>query len=75
MVSYGRHFHLRRGRVIFAAQNLQIVTISFLRFGIRMPLPFLVAGIYAVGMLTGGSLMTLLRQSMQGAKRPAARAP
>ncbi len=60
---------------IFAAQNLQIVTISFLHFSIRVPLAFLAAGIYVLGTLTGGSLVALLRQSMQGAKRRAERAP
>ena len=60
---------------IFAAQNLEIVTVSFLRFSIRVPLAFLAAGIYVLGTLTGGSLMALLRQSMHGARRRAVAAP
>ena len=58
--------------VIFAAQNFGIVTMSFLGFSARVPLAFLAAGIYVLGALTGGSLMAVLRQSMEGTKRRAA---
>jgi uncharacterized integral membrane protein len=54
---------------IFAAQNLQIVTMSFLGFSARVPLALLAAGVYLLGTLTGGSLIALLRQSVEGAKR------
>jgi uncharacterized integral membrane protein len=54
---------------IFAAQNLQIVTMSFLSFSARVPLALLAAGVYLLGTLTGGSLIALLRQSVEGAKR------
>jgi len=55
--------------IIFAAQNLQIVTMSFLGFSARVPLALLAAGVYLLGTLTGGSLIALLRQSVEGAKR------
>ena len=55
--------------IIFAAQNLQIVTMSFLGFSARVPLAVLAAGVYLLGTLTGGSLIALLRQSFEGAKR------
>ena len=55
--------------IIFAAQNLQIVTMSFLGFSARVPLALLAAGVYLLGTLTGGSLIALLRQSIEGAKR------
>ena len=58
--------------IIFAVQNLQIVTMSFLGFSARVPLALLVAGIYLLGTVTGGSLLSLLRQSIEGAKRPTA---
>ena len=54
---------------IFAAQNLQVVTMSFLGFSARVPLALLAAGVYLLGTLTGGSLIALLRQSFAGAKR------
>jgi uncharacterized integral membrane protein len=54
---------------IFAMQNLQIVTVSFFRVGAQMPLAFLVAIIYLLGALTGGSLFALLRRAFEGARR------
>ena len=58
--------------VIFAVQNLQLVTMSFLGFNARVPLALLAAGIYLLGTVTGGSLLALVRQSIEGAKRPVA---
>jgi len=55
--------------IIFAAQNLEMVTMSFLGFSARVPLALLAAGIYLLGTVTGGSLLALLRQSIEGAKR------
>ena len=55
--------------IIFAAQNLHIVTMSFLGFSARVPLALLAVGIYLLGTVTGGSLLALLRQSIEGAKR------
>jgi uncharacterized integral membrane protein len=56
--------------VIFAVQNLHLVTMSFLGFNARVPLALLAAGIYVLGTATGGSLIALLQQSFEGAKRP-----
>lgn len=56
--------------IIFAFQNLQVVTMSFLGFSARVPLALLAAGMYLLGTVTGGSLLTLLRQSFEGARRP-----
>ena len=55
--------------IIFAVQNLQIVTISFLGFSAEVRLAILAVGIYLLGTVTGGSLLALLRQSIEGAKR------
>jgi uncharacterized integral membrane protein len=55
--------------IIFAAQNLQMVTMSFLGFSARVPLALLAGSIYLLGTVTGGSLLALLRQSIEGAKR------
>jgi lipopolysaccharide assembly protein A len=48
---------------IFVAQNLGIVTISFLGFNGRIPLALLVGVVYLLGAATGGSLFALLRRS------------
>jgi lipopolysaccharide assembly protein A len=72
-----RWFHLTiivlfiAATVIFAAQNLEIVTMSFLGFSARVPLALLVAIIYVLGMATGGSLWALLRRSLRGSRRAA----
>ena len=56
--------------LIFALQNLQSVTISFLGLSISAPLALLVIVIYLIGMATGGSAWALLRWAVQGSKRP-----
>ena len=57
--------------IIFAVQNFQTVTVSFLRISARTPLALLVAIIYLLGAVTGGSLLALLRRSIEGARRGA----
>jgi uncharacterized integral membrane protein len=53
---------------IFAIQNFETVTMSFLGFSARAPLALLVAIVYLLGMATGGSLWALLRRSFQGSR-------
>jgi lipopolysaccharide assembly protein A len=48
---------------VFAAQNFETVTISFLGSNARVPLALLVAVTYLLGAATGGSLFALLRRS------------
>jgi uncharacterized integral membrane protein len=55
--------------VLFAAQNFHLVAVSFLRISLEIWLAFLVVIIYVLGALTGGSLLALLRHSIQGARR------
>ena len=55
--------------VIFAFQNLQLVTMSFLGFSARAPLALLIVVIYLLGAATGGSLLALLRRSYEGSRR------
>jgi lipopolysaccharide assembly protein A len=57
--------------LIFAAQNLQSVTVAFLNFRVSAPLAVLIALIYVLGMITGGSLWALIRWALEGSKRPA----
>jgi putative membrane protein len=54
--------------VVFAFQNFEIVTMTFLGFNARLPLALLVAIIYLLGMATGGSLLALLHRSLQGSR-------
>jgi lipopolysaccharide assembly protein A len=54
---------------IFALQNLEIVTMSFLGFAARVPLALLVGAVYLLGAATGGSLFALLRRSYEGSRR------
>ncbi len=55
--------------LIFAWQNLQIVSVSFLASTISAPLALLVFVVYVLGAATGGSLYALLRKSVQGSRR------
>jgi uncharacterized integral membrane protein len=55
--------------IIFALQNFEIVTISFLAFNARVPLALSVAIVYLLGAATGGSLFALLRRSYEGSRR------
>lgn len=54
--------------VIFAFQNLETVTMSFLGFSARVPLALLAVAIYVAGAVTGGSLLSLVRRSYQGSR-------
>ncbi len=54
--------------LVFAAQNFQSVTMSFLGFSIRLPMAIMALALYLLGMATGGSLLALVRRSIEGAK-------
>jgi putative membrane protein len=54
--------------IIFALQNFEIVTISFLGSNARVPLALLVVIVYLLGAATGGSLFALLRRSYVGSR-------
>jgi uncharacterized integral membrane protein len=58
--------------LIFAFQNLDLVTMSFLGFNIRAPLAVVAIIVYVLGALTGGSLLALRRKSYEGSKRSSA---
>ena len=59
---------LAAATLIFALQNLEIVSVDFLWFSVRTPLAILVATTYVVGMATGGSLWALIRRSVRGTR-------
>ena len=54
--------------IIFALQNLEVVTMTFLGLNARVPLALLVAVAYLLGAATGGSLLALLRRSYEGSR-------
>jgi lipopolysaccharide assembly protein A len=55
--------------LIFALQNLQGVTVSFLGFTIGAPLAVVAIVVYLLGMATGGSVWALVRWAWQGSQR------
>ena len=58
--------------ITFAAQNLETVTISFVRLNLSLPLALLTIVVYLLGAATGGSLFALLRRSYHGSWRSVA---
>ena len=55
--------------LVFALQNLEVVTMTFLGFNVRAPLGLLTIVVYLLGTATGSSLIALLRRSYEGSKR------
>ncbi len=55
--------------LIFVFQNLGVVTMSFLGFGLRAPLSIIAAFMYVLGALTGSALYALLRKSVHASQR------
>jgi putative membrane protein len=60
---------LAAATLVFILQNREAVTMSFLGFSIRAPLAILIAAVYVIGAVTGGSLFALLRRSYRGSQR------
>ena len=52
----------------FVAQNFQSVTVAFLGSRFSLPLALLAVIIYALGMITGGSVWALMRWAWAGAR-------
>jgi uncharacterized integral membrane protein len=59
--------------VIFVVQNREVVTMSFLGFGVRAPLAILAVVFYVLGAITGGSVYALLRKSVSESQLTGAR--
>ena len=57
--------------LLFKFQNLETATVSLFSASITLPLSVLVFVIYVLGMLTGGSLLALLRTWIGRARRSA----
>lgn len=54
--------------LLFKVQNLDTVTVSLFSFSATLPLSLLVLLIYALGMLTGGFVLALVRGWVRGAR-------
>ncbi|MEF8728957.1 MAG: DUF1049 domain-containing protein [Accumulibacter sp.] len=54
--------------LLFKVQNLTAVTVSLVGMSVTIPVFLLVIGIYFLGMLTGGSLLALLRGWIRNAR-------
>lgn len=54
--------------IIFLFQNTERVSMSFLSFGVTLPLAVLAFVVYVLGALTGGSLYALIRRSVAGSR-------
>ncbi len=55
--------------LIFAFQNLQVVTVSFFGFRLSAPLALQAVIIYVLGMITGGGAVALIRWAFEGMKQ------
>src|SRR4051812_50205739 len=55
--------------LIFALQNFQSITVSFLRLQLSAPLAVLIVLIYLLGMATGGSAWALVGWGWDGSKQ------
>lgn len=56
--------------MLFAVQNMQTLTVSFFSWSVTLPIALVVVGAYALGMASGGSLLSFLRWTMRRAKKP-----
>jgi len=57
----------------FVVQNRELVTMSFLGFGVRAPLAIEAAIVYVLAAITGGSVYALLRKSVSESQLTGAR--
>jgi len=62
------HLVFALATLIFAVQNLDTVSVSFLSMRVAAPLALLVLIIYVLGAVTGSSLLALLRRSYRGTR-------
>jgi len=54
---------------LFALQNLQTITVSFLNWSVTLPIAVVIAGVYFLGMASGGSVLAFLRWTLQRSKK------
>ncbi|MDH7794082.1 MULTISPECIES: hypothetical protein [unclassified Beijerinckia] len=61
--------------LIFALQNLENVTLSFLGFRVTAPLAVQIVIVYLLGMATGGSAWALIRWAWRGPRESQSESP
>lgn len=54
---------------IFAFQNLTSVTVTFLNFTIAAPMALVAIAVYVLGMLTGSSLIGMIRSAWKKSRQ------
>jgi len=54
---------------LFAVQNLQTITVSFLSWSVTLPIALVIIGAYTLGMASGGSVLAFLRWTVRRAKK------
>jgi uncharacterized integral membrane protein len=59
--------------VLFALQNLQLVTVSFLNWKLTLPVALVIAGAFLLGVASGGSVLAFLRWTVSRARKPSGR--
>ena len=50
---------------VFAVQNMGVITVSFLGWNLAQPLALVTVAIYFLGMLSGWSVLALMRGSLR----------
>ena len=55
---------------IFAVQNMQAITVSFVNWSITAPVAILAVAVYLLGMLTGWTVVAFLRRSIRRVSEP-----
>ncbi|MGH7358450.1 MAG: DUF1049 domain-containing protein [Candidatus Rokuibacteriota bacterium] len=53
--------------LVFKLQNLTSVTVTFLTMSVTLPVTLFILIVYALGMVSGGALWSLLRTAARGA--------
>jgi len=52
---------------VFAVQNRDVITVNFLSWSLSQPVAILGVVVYALGMLSGWTVVAFLRRSFRGA--------
>lgn len=55
---------------IFAVQNQQIVSLDYLNRSLQCPLALLIGAVYALGMLSGWTVLGVFRRSLRRVSEP-----
>jgi putative membrane protein len=55
--------------ILFALQNLQTITVSFLNWSVTLPTALVVMGAYILGMVSGGSVLAFLRWTLRRSRK------